>query len=79
VDSARAAGGAPDGDGLRALRVEADSVRTTELVAARAVLISDAQRARFDRNVDGIRAEDVKREEELRARRGSGGMRRGGR
>jgi hypothetical protein len=74
VDSVRAAGGTPAMDDLRSLRVEADSVRSGELVAARAVLTTDEQRGRFDRNVADIRAEEAKREESTRTRRGSGGM-----
>jgi hypothetical protein len=70
VDSARAAGGAPDMDGLRSLRLAADSVRTGELAAARSVLNTDEQRSPFDRNVADIRAEETKRLDEMRRRRG---------
>ena len=73
VDSARAAGGVPDMEGLLTLRLEADSVRTGELAAARAVLTTDEQRTRFDQNVADIHAEEAKREEQMRSRRGSGG------
>jgi hypothetical protein len=79
VDSARAAGGTPDVNDLSTLRLEADSVRGGELSAARAVLTTDEQRARFDQNIADIHAEDAKREEQMRTRRGSGGAgRRGG-
>jgi hypothetical protein len=74
VDSARAAGGQPDMDDMRKLRLDAVAVRDRELVAARAVLITDEQRARFDGNVADIRAEEAKRQEEMRARKGSGGV-----
>jgi hypothetical protein len=73
VDSARAAGGMPDMDDMRRLRLDADGVHGRELVAARAVLTTDEQRARFDGNVADIRAEEAKREEQMRSRRGSGG------
>jgi hypothetical protein len=79
VDSARAAGGMPDMDDMRSLRVAADSVRTGELALARAVLTTDEQRAPFDRNVADIRAEEAKRDDEMRKRRGSGAVGRGGR
>lgn len=69
VDSARAAGGDPDMDGLRTLRIQADSVRGGEFAAARTVLTTDEQRARFDQNVIDIRAEAIKREQEMRSRR----------
>jgi hypothetical protein len=76
VDSAHAAGGMPDMDDLRSLRLAADSVRDRELVVARAVLATDEQRARFDQNVADIHAEEAKREEAMRARRASAaGMR----
>ncbi|MDB4899707.1 MAG: hypothetical protein JWN53_1515 [Gemmatimonadetes bacterium] len=71
VDSARAAGGMPDMEDLRALRLMADSVRTGELALARAVLTTDEQRARFDNNVTAILAEETKRLEEMQGRRGS--------
>jgi hypothetical protein len=73
VDSARAAGGMPDVDDMRRLRLDADGVHGRELVAARAVLATDEQRARFDGNVADIRAEEAKREAQMRSRRGSGG------
>jgi hypothetical protein len=78
VDSAHAAGGAPDMDDLRSLRLSADSVRTGEFAAARAVLTTDQQRAPFDKNVADINADEAKRVDEMRKRRGSGGMGRGG-
>jgi hypothetical protein len=74
VDSARAAGGLPDVNDMRTLRTEADSVRSGEFVAARALLTTDEQRARFDQNIADIHAEDAKREEQMKNRRGSGGM-----
>jgi hypothetical protein len=74
VDSARAAGGSPDMDEIRALRVEADSVRTRELTVARAVLTTDEQRSRFDQNVVDIKAEEAKRVDEMRNRRRPRGM-----
>jgi hypothetical protein len=72
VDSAHAAGGTPDMDGLRTLRLQADTVRNGEFAAARTVLATDEQRFRFDQNVADIHAEDAKREEQMRSRKGSG-------
>ena len=72
VDSARAAGGTADVDDLRSLRADADSVRSRELVLARAVLTTDEQRARFDGNVADIRAEEAKRQDQRRSRKGPG-------
>ena len=72
ADSARAAGGTMDIDELRSLRADADSVRSRELVLARAVLTTDEQRARFDGNVADIRAEEAKRQDQRRSRRGAG-------
>jgi Spy/CpxP family protein refolding chaperone len=67
VDSARAAGGMPDVDDMHRLRVDADGVRSRELVAARAVLSTDEQRARFDGNVAAINAAEGKRKEQMRS------------
>jgi hypothetical protein len=73
VDSARAAGGMPDMEDMRRLRLDADGVHARELAAARAVLTTDEQRARFDGNVSDIRAEEAKREEQMRSRKGAAG------
>jgi hypothetical protein len=58
---------------MRSLRADADSLRSRELVLARALLTTDEQRARFDGNVTDIRAEEAKRKDQMRSRRGSGG------
>jgi hypothetical protein len=72
LDSARSAGGPPDFGEVRALRASADSVRTEEVSLARAVLLTDAQRARFDENVAKLREEAAKRDEEMQRRRRRG-------
>jgi hypothetical protein len=74
MDSARTGGGTPDMDAMRTIREQADSVRTAELIAARALLTTDAQRSRFDQNVADLNAEQAKREEQMRQRRSRGGM-----
>ena len=72
LDSARSAGGPPDFTELRSLRATTDSVRGVELGAARAVLSTDEQRARFDENVAKLRDDEAKREEEMQRRRRRG-------
>jgi hypothetical protein len=66
MESARSAGGQPDVRSMAMLRMTADSTRTAELTAARALLTTDAQRDVFDRNVAELRAREAKREEEMR-------------
>jgi hypothetical protein len=73
MDSARAAGGQPEFRQIAMLRMTADSTRDVEVAAARALLTSDAQRAKFDQNLVEIRERDAKREEEMRNRRGMQG------
>ena len=77
MDSARASGGMPDMRAMGMIRDEADSTRTAELAAARKLLTSDAQRAKFDQNVAELTEREAKREEEMRRRRPMGGMRGG--
>jgi hypothetical protein len=72
VDSARANDGAFDADAIHTLRQSADSVQGAELALARGVLATDAQRTRFDLNVNDIHAEAAKREDEMRNRRTRG-------
>jgi hypothetical protein len=74
MDSARTGGGMPDMDAMRTIREQADSVRSAELITARALLTTDAQRSRFDQNVADLNAEQAKREEQMRQRRSRGGM-----
>jgi hypothetical protein len=74
MDSARASGAMPDMRAMGMIREEADSTRTAELAAARKLLTSDAQRAKFDQNVAELAERDAKREEEMRHRRPMGGM-----
>jgi hypothetical protein len=69
MDSARSAGGQPDFRSMAMLRMTADSTRDAEVAAARALLTSDAQRAKFDENLVEIKERDAKREEEMRNRR----------
>lgn len=65
----RPAGTGPDLRALGMLRLTADSTRSAELTAARALLTTDAQRQAFDRNVAELRAREAKRDEQmLRAR-----------
>jgi hypothetical protein len=74
MDSARTGGGMPDMDAMRTIREQADSVRSAELITARALLTTDAQRSRFDQNVADLSAEQAKHEEQMRQRRSRGGM-----
>lgn len=74
ADSARDAGAMPDLRAMGMLRLAADSTRDAELAAARALLTSDAQRAKFDQNLTEISEREAKREEEMRRRRPMGGM-----
>jgi hypothetical protein len=69
MDRARAAGGQPDPLTMGILRASADSARGVEEKAARAVLTSDPQRARFDQNLVEMREREAKREEDMRRRR----------
>jgi hypothetical protein len=69
MDRARSAGGQPDPRTTSMVRASADSARDVEEKAARAVLTSDAQRARFDQNLVEIREREAKREEDMRRRR----------
>jgi hypothetical protein len=66
LDAPRPAGTGPDLRAIGLLRMTADSTRTAELTAARALLTTDAQRDVFDRNVAELRAREAKREEEMR-------------
>ncbi|MBW8770249.1 MAG: hypothetical protein JF589_10865 [Gemmatimonadetes bacterium] len=69
LDAPRPNGAGPDLRALGLLRLTADSTRSAELTAARALLTTDAQREVFDRNVAELRAREAKREEQrLRAR-----------
>ena len=69
MDNARAARGQPDVRAMGMLRTSADSARDVEVKAARAVLTSDAQRAKFDQNLVEMREREAKREEDMRRRR----------
>ena len=73
IDSARAAGGRPDFREMAMLRLTADSTRNAELIEARAVLTTDAQRAKFDQNLVEVKAREAKREEDMRRRRALSG------
>jgi hypothetical protein len=73
MDSARAAGGPPDFRAMAMLRTTADSTRDAEVAAARALLVSDAQRTKFDQNLVEIREREAKREEDMRRRRALSG------
>ncbi|HEX7942239.1 MAG TPA: hypothetical protein VF488_10565, partial [Gemmatimonadaceae bacterium] len=64
-DASRSAGRAPELRALGLLRLTADSTRTAELTAARALLATDEQRGVFDRNVADLRAREAKRDEQL--------------
>lgn len=66
LDAPRPAGAGPDMRAVGLLRLSADSTRTAELTAARALLTTDAQREVFDRNVADLRAREAKRDEEMR-------------
>jgi hypothetical protein len=72
MDSARNAGGQPDFRAMSMLRMTADSTRDVEVAAARALLTSDAQRAKFDQNLAEIREREAKREEAMRNHRPMG-------
>jgi hypothetical protein len=74
MDSARASEAMPDMRAMGVIREEVDSTRAAELAAARKILTSDAQRAKFDQNVAEITEREAKREEEMRHRRPMGGM-----
>jgi hypothetical protein len=65
LDAPRPAGARPDIRALGMLRLTADSTRNAELTAARALLTTDAQRDRFDRNVAELREREAKREEQI--------------
>ena len=69
MDNARSTRGQPDLRLMGMLRTSADSARDVEIRAARAVLTSDAQRAKFDQNLVEIREREAKREEDMRRRR----------
>lgn len=73
MDSARAAGGRPDVREMAMLRMTADSTRNAELIEARGVLTTDAQRAKFDQNLVEVKQREVKREEDMRRRRALSG------
>ncbi len=73
MDSARAAGGRPDFREMSMLRMTADSTRNAELLEARALLTSDAQRAKFDQNLVEVKERDAKRDEDMRRRRALSG------
>jgi hypothetical protein len=72
MDSARSAGGQPDFRSMAMLRMTADSTRDAEVAAARTLLTSDAQRAKFDQNIAEIKERDAKREAAMRDRRPMG-------
>jgi hypothetical protein len=74
MDSARAAGGRPDFREMAMLRMTADSTRNAELIAARALLTTDAQRAKFDQNLVEVKEHEAKHEEEMRRRRALSGV-----
>jgi hypothetical protein len=61
----RTAGTGPDLRALGMLRLTADSTRTAELSAARALLTTDAQRQVFDHNVAELRAREAKRDDQM--------------
>jgi hypothetical protein len=69
LDSAHSAGGPQDFVEVHALEASADSVRSVELRVARDVLLTDAQRSRFDENVAKLREESEKREQAMQRRR----------
>lgn len=69
MDNARSTRGQPDLRAMGMLRTSADSARDAEVKAARAVLTSDAQRAKFDQNLVESREREAKREEDMRRRR----------
>jgi len=73
MDSARAAGGRPDFREMAMVRMTADSTRNAELIEARAVLSTDAQRAKFDQNLVEVKEREAKREEDMRRRRALSG------
>jgi hypothetical protein len=76
IDSASSEGSAPDVAELRSLCLTAWHVRGAELVSARAMLTTRAQRKRFDVNVSKIHDEESERVQELLER--SSGVREGG-
>lgn len=65
-----ASDGPPDTEAMRKLQDGARTLREEELAAARAVLRTDAQRARFDANVAAQQEAERKRMEQVRQRRG---------
>lgn len=67
--NAGASSAPPDMSELRRLQADAMGVRREEFEAARAVLTSDAQRAKFDANLSSMRETEAKREAERRSRR----------
>ena len=69
MDNARSTRGQPDLRIMGMLRTSADSARDVEIKAARAMLTSDAQRAKFDQNLVEMAQRDAKREEDMRRRR----------
>lgn len=69
MDNARATRGQPDVRVMGMLRTSADSARDAEVRDARAVLTSDAQRAKFDQNLVEMKEREAKREEDMRRRR----------
>ena len=73
MDSARAVGGRPDFREMAMLRMTVDSTRNAELIEARAVLTSDAQRAKFDQNLVELKEREARREEDMRRRRALSG------
>jgi len=73
MDSARAVGGRPDFREMAMLRMTVDSTRNAELIEARAVLTSDAQRAKFDQNLVEVKEREARREEDMRRRRALSG------
>ncbi|HEX7981290.1 MAG TPA: hypothetical protein VF461_21955 [Gemmatimonadaceae bacterium] len=69
MDRARSPGGQPDLRTMGMLRLSADSAREAEIKAARAVLTSDTQRAKFDQNLLEMSEREARREEDMRRRR----------
>jgi hypothetical protein len=73
IDDAGAAGLAPNAAELRSLCETVWSVRGAELLSARAMLTTRAQRARFDANVTKIQCEEAQLVEDV-LRRSSAGL-----
>ena len=73
IDDASATGIAPNVAELRSLCETVWSVRGAELIAARAILTTRAQRARFDANVTKIQCEEAQLVEDV-LRRSSAGL-----